>query len=77
MKALQGVLFVLLVIGSLVYAVYAQVPEPPLEPAYTFMRWQALYIPIPRRREHRPGIWQYSLGQCSGICGHGVLHLAK
>jgi hypothetical protein len=43
MKALQGVLFVLLVIGSLVYAVYAQVPEPPLEPAYTFMRWQALW----------------------------------
>jgi hypothetical protein len=33
MKALQGVLFVLLVLGSLVYAVYAQVTEPALEPA--------------------------------------------
>jgi len=41
MKALLGVLLVLLIVGSVVYSVYAQIAEPPLEPAHTFMLWQA------------------------------------
>ena len=43
LKALPGLLMALLVLGSLVFAVGAQMSEPPLEPAYTFMRWQAAW----------------------------------
>lgn len=43
LKALPGLGFMLLVVGSLVYAVVAQMTEPALEPADTFMRWQALW----------------------------------
>jgi hypothetical protein len=38
-----GVLFVLVVVGTLVFAIVAQVTDPPLEPSLTFMRWQALW----------------------------------
>ncbi len=43
MKALPGVFMALLVLGSLVYSVWAQMTEPALEPALTFMRWQAAW----------------------------------
>lgn len=42
-KALPGVFMALLVLGSLVYSVWAQMTEPALEPAQTFMRWQAAW----------------------------------
>jgi hypothetical protein len=43
LKALPGLGFLLLVLGSIAYAIGAQMTEPPLAPAYTFMRWQALW----------------------------------
>ncbi len=43
LKALPGMVMALLVLGSLVYAVWAQMADPPLEPANTFMRWQAAW----------------------------------
>ena len=33
----MGVLFTLLTVGTLVFAIVAQMTEPPLEPARTFM----------------------------------------
>jgi hypothetical protein len=42
-SAIPGIFAVLFVVGSLVYAVAAQMTEPPLEPARSFMHWQALW----------------------------------
>ena len=39
----MGVLFTLLTVGTLVFAIVAQMTEPPLEPARTFMLWQSLW----------------------------------
>lgn len=43
LAVVPGVLFVLAVVGTLVYAIVAQAVDPPLEPAHTFMRWQAAW----------------------------------
>jgi hypothetical protein len=42
-SAIFNVLGGLFVVGTVVYAVAAQMATPPLEPAHTFMRWQALW----------------------------------
>ena len=42
-SAISGVIAALFVSGTLVYAVAAQMAEPPLEPARTFIDWQALW----------------------------------
>ena len=42
-SAIPGVIAALFVGGTLVYAVAAQMTEPPLEPALTFIDWQALW----------------------------------
>lgn len=42
-SAMAGVLVLLVAVGTLVYAIVAQVLDAPLEPARTFMRWQALW----------------------------------
>ena len=42
-SAIWGVIAALFVGGTLVYAVAAQMTEPPLEPALTFIDWQALW----------------------------------
>jgi len=39
----MGVLFMLLIVGTLVFAIVAQMTGPPLEPARTFMLWQSLW----------------------------------
>ncbi len=38
-----AVLFVLVIVGTLVFAIVAQMTGPPLEPARTFMLWQSLW----------------------------------
>ena len=42
-SAISGVIAALFVGGTLIYAVAAQMTEPPLEPARTFIDWQALW----------------------------------
>jgi len=42
-SAIPGAIAALFVVGSLVYAVAAQMTEPPLEPARTFIDWQAAW----------------------------------
>lgn len=43
LSALPGAIFVLLLLGTVVFAIAAQMTEPPLEPALTLMRLQALW----------------------------------
>lgn len=40
---LVGVLYALIVVGSLVFSVVAQMTDPPLPPADSLMRWQAVW----------------------------------
>ncbi len=50
-SAISGVIAALFVGGTLVYAIAAQMTEPPLEPASTFIDWQALWSGGTLRRE--------------------------
>ena len=43
LSVLPGVLAILVIVGTIVFAIVAQMTDPPLEPALTFMRWQALW----------------------------------
>lgn len=43
LSVIVGVSTLLLLIGTVVFAIAAQMTDPPLEPALTFMRWQALW----------------------------------
>ena len=43
LSVLPGVLFILVIVGTLVFAIAAQMTDPPLEPAFTLMYWQAVW----------------------------------
>lgn len=43
LSALSGVMFILVIVGTIVFAIAAQMTDPPLEPAYTLMYWQAVW----------------------------------
>lgn len=43
LSALPGLFAALVLVGTIVFAIAAQMTEPPMEPALTLMRWQALW----------------------------------
>ena len=43
LSVLFAVFMLLVFIGTIVFAIAAQMTDPPLEPAYTLMRWQAVW----------------------------------